>query len=43
MTECTERSEGHEGTARKAPPMTECTECPERSEGHEARYRRTCR
>ena len=31
MTECTERSEGHEGMPQKY-GMTECTE---RSEGHE--------
>ncbi|HZN20126.1 MAG TPA: hypothetical protein VFB84_18345 [Micromonosporaceae bacterium] len=32
MTECTERSEGREGTAKGGPVVTECTE---RSEGRE--------
>jgi hypothetical protein len=31
MTECTERSEGHEGM----PSGSSMTECTERSEGHE--------
>ncbi|MEV0156438.1 hypothetical protein AB0H57_22305 [Micromonospora sp. NPDC050686] len=38
MTECTERSEGHEGMTEKVPVMTECTE---RSEGHEGMTKET--
>jgi hypothetical protein len=36
MTECTERSEGHEGMHKASTSMTECTE---RSEGHEGMHK----